>query len=67
MGYQQVAKCIEIGLLCQEIDPSKRPFIWDIIDDIRQVEGVNGSIKNDSEYKFGQARSYAPLDVLVSY
>ncbi|KAF7104966.1 hypothetical protein CFC21_105822 [Triticum aestivum] len=64
--YQQVAKCIEIGLLCQEIDPSERPFIWDIIDDIRQAEGVNGSIRNDSEYKFGQASSYAPLEAKAS-
>ncbi|KAF7111809.1 hypothetical protein CFC21_111773 [Triticum aestivum] len=65
--YQQVSKCMEIGLLCQEIDPSKRPFIWDIIDDIRQEECVNGSIRNVSQYKFGQTSSYAPLEVQVIY
>ncbi|VAI81545.1 unnamed protein product [Triticum turgidum subsp. durum] len=63
--YQQVAKCIEIGLLCQEIDPSGRPFIWDIIDDIRQAEGVNGSIRNDSEYKFGQISPYSEDDDML--
>ncbi|KAM3215248.1 hypothetical protein ACQJBY_067308 [Aegilops geniculata] len=63
--YQQVAKCIKIGLLCQEIDPSKRPFIWDIIDDIRQAEGVNGSIRNDSEYKFGQISPYSEDDDML--
>ncbi|KAM0927413.1 hypothetical protein ACQ4PT_002862 [Festuca glaucescens] len=42
--YQQVAKCMEIGLLCQEIDPSKRPFIWDMIHDIREMEGANGFV-----------------------
>ncbi|XP_045087075.2 cysteine-rich receptor-like protein kinase 44 isoform X1 [Aegilops tauschii subsp. strangulata] len=63
--YQQVAKCIRIGLLCQEIDPSERPFIWDIIDDIRQAEGVNGSIKNDSQYKFGQISPYLEDDDML--
>jgi len=63
--YQQLAKCIEIGSLCQEIDPSERPFIWDIIDDIRQAEGVNGSIRNDSEYKFGQISPYLEDDDML--
>ncbi|KAF7098889.1 hypothetical protein CFC21_100581 [Triticum aestivum] len=63
--YQQVAKCIKIGLLCQEIDPSERPFIWDIIDDIRQAEGVNGSIRNDSQYKFGQISPYSEDDDML--
>ncbi|KAF7104962.1 hypothetical protein CFC21_105820 [Triticum aestivum] len=63
--YQQVSKCMEIGLLCQEIDPSERPFIWDIIDDIRQVECVNGSIRNVSEYKFGQISPYSEDDDML--
>ncbi|KAM3215253.1 hypothetical protein ACQJBY_067310 [Aegilops geniculata] len=63
--YQQVSKCIEIGLLCQEIDPLKRPYIWDIMDDIGQMEGVNGSIRNDSDYKFGQISTYSEDDDML--
>ncbi|KAM0830195.1 hypothetical protein ACQ4PT_066368 [Festuca glaucescens] len=62
--YQQVAKCMEIGLLCQEIEPSKRPFIWDIIHDIREMEGVNGTISNAYEYTFGQISPYSEDDML---
>ncbi|KAF7104952.1 hypothetical protein CFC21_105814 [Triticum aestivum] len=62
--YEQVAKCVEIGLLCLEIDPSKRPFIWDIIHAIREMEGVNGTISNDSEYTFGQLNPYSKDDML---
>ncbi|KAK1613211.1 hypothetical protein QYE76_036884 [Lolium multiflorum] len=62
--YQQVAKCMEVGLLCQEIDPSKRPFIWDLIHDIRKMEGVDGTISNADEYTFGQISPYSEDDML---
>jgi len=62
--YQQVAKCIEIGLLCQEINPFKRPFIWDIIRDIREMEGVNGNISTAYEYTFGEISPYSEDDML---
>ncbi|KAI4969276.1 hypothetical protein ZWY2020_000190 [Hordeum vulgare] len=62
--YQQVAKCIEIGLLCQELNPSKRPFIWEIIHDIREIEGVNGQISNAYEHSFGQITPYSDDDML---
>ncbi|KAM0839609.1 hypothetical protein ACQ4PT_060205 [Festuca glaucescens] len=62
--YQQVAKCMEIGLLCQEIDPSKRPFIWDMIHDIREIEGVNGKFSDDCGYTFGQISPYSEDDML---
>ena len=54
--YQQVAKCIEIGLQCQDFDPSKRPFIWDIIEDMREMENVNVTISNIGEYTLGQVK-----------
>ena len=62
--YQQVAKCIEIGLLCQEHDPSKRPFIWEMIHDIREIEGINGKISNAYEHSFGQIIPYSEDDML---
>ena len=67
MVYQQVAKCLEIGLFCQEIDPSKRPYIWHIIHVIREIEGANGKISNAYEHTFGQVSSYAPWALLVNF
>ncbi|KAM3298163.1 hypothetical protein ACQJBY_039901 [Aegilops geniculata] len=63
--YQQVAKCIEIGLLCQEREPSKRPFIWDIINDISHMEVVNEEIKNANEYTFGKISSCLEEDDML--
>ncbi|XP_037461205.1 putative cysteine-rich receptor-like protein kinase 30 isoform X2 [Triticum dicoccoides] len=62
--YQQVAKCLEIGLLCQEIEPSKRPYIWDMIHVIRETEGANGKISNSYEHTFGQISPYSEDDML---
>ncbi|XP_051222372.1 uncharacterized protein [Lolium perenne] len=62
--YQQVAKCMEIGLLCQEIDPSKRPFVWDMIHDIREMEGANGKFSDACGYTFGQISPYSEDDML---
>ncbi|WVZ53729.1 hypothetical protein U9M48_004634, partial [Paspalum notatum var. saurae] len=36
--YQQVRKCIELALTCVEKDPQARPFIWDIITVLNQME-----------------------------
>ncbi|KAM0876121.1 hypothetical protein ACQ4PT_036375 [Festuca glaucescens] len=44
--YQQIAKLIEIGLLCQEKDPYKRPFISDIIRVINELENTDRSYKS---------------------
>jgi hypothetical protein len=60
LAYHQVAKFLEIGLLCQEIDPSKRPFIWDLMHDIREMEGVDGTISNAHENTYGKVSFYAP-------
>ncbi|XP_037419444.1 putative receptor-like protein kinase At4g00960 [Triticum dicoccoides] len=54
LAYQQVAKCLEIGLLCQEIDPSKRPYIWQMIHDVREIDGPNEKISNAYEHTFEQ-------------
>lgn len=64
MVYQQVATCIKIGLLCQEHDPSKRPFIWDMIHDIREIEGINGKISNACEHSFRQIVPYSEDNML---
>lgn len=67
MAYQQVTKCMEIGSLCQEIDPAKRPFIWDIIHDIREMEGVNGKISNAYECTFGLVKLVSSLNPQEPY
>ncbi|VAH99897.1 unnamed protein product [Triticum turgidum subsp. durum] len=60
LAYQQVAKCVEIGLLCQEIDPSKRPYIWQMIHDIREIDGPNEKTSNAYE----QISPYKEYDML---
>ncbi|KAM3298184.1 hypothetical protein ACQJBY_039907 [Aegilops geniculata] len=62
--YQQVAKCLEIGLRCQEIDPFKRPYIWDMIHVIREIEGANEKNRNAYEHTFGQISPYSEDDML---
>ncbi|KAL6629507.1 hypothetical protein ACP70R_029272 [Stipagrostis hirtigluma subsp. patula] len=39
--YKQVTKCIELALSCMNEDPPERPFIWDIIDTLNQIENAN--------------------------
>ncbi|VAI81532.1 unnamed protein product [Triticum turgidum subsp. durum] len=67
LAYQQVAKCLEIGLLCHEIEPTKRPYIWHMIHVIREIEGANGKLSNAYEHAFGQVSSNAPWALLVSF
>ncbi|CAM0901810.1 unnamed protein product [Alopecurus aequalis] len=63
--YQQVTKCIEIGLLCQEIDPCKRPFISEIIRDISQMDCTAGQISVEAiESTFGPINPYMEDDML---
>lgn len=63
MGYQEVTKCIELGELCQTSDPCKRPFIWDIIHDIK-LEGTNGNVSNVIESTVLQISPYSEDDML---
>ncbi|CAO2141153.1 unnamed protein product [Urochloa humidicola] len=64
--YQQiqVIKCIKLGLLCQEHDPCKRPFIWDVIRDINKMESTYGKLRNPYESSVSQISSYAEDDML---
>ncbi|VAI93738.1 unnamed protein product [Triticum turgidum subsp. durum] len=64
LAYQQVAKCLEIGLLCHEIEPTKRPYIWHMIHVIREIEGANGKLSNAYEHAFGQISPYSEDDML---
>ncbi|CAO2148079.1 unnamed protein product, partial [Urochloa humidicola] len=65
--YQQiqVIKCMKMGLLCQEHDPCKRPFIWDVIRDINTMESTYGKFRNPYyESSVSQISSYAEDDRL---
>ncbi|XP_037441556.1 uncharacterized protein LOC119309712 [Triticum dicoccoides] len=46
---QQIEKLIEIGLLCQQDDPYKRPFISEIIHVINELESTYSKISNTNE------------------
>jgi hypothetical protein len=58
--YQQITKLIEIGLLCQEEDPCKRPFINEIINGMNKLENMEREISNLSKSTVGQVISCAP-------
>jgi hypothetical protein len=62
VAYQhQAMKCIEIGMMCQSIDPCKRPFISDIMKEIGEMESMNNHINNaDESVTIGQVVPYAP-------
>ncbi|VAI81546.1 unnamed protein product [Triticum turgidum subsp. durum] len=64
LADQQVAKCLEIGLLCHEIEPTKWPYIWHMIHVIREIEGANGKLSNAYEHAFGQISPYSEDDML---
>jgi hypothetical protein len=52
--YQQITKLIEIGLLCQERAPYKRPFISDIVHEINDLESTDRQISNVNESTVGE-------------
>ncbi|XP_047063611.1 serine/threonine-protein kinase SIK1-like [Lolium rigidum] len=54
LGHQQVTKCIQIGLLCQNFDPEKRPSISDIIHDLNKMESESENINDVNEPTLGQ-------------
>ncbi|KAF7046956.1 hypothetical protein CFC21_055941 [Triticum aestivum] len=62
--YQQVAKLIDIGLLCTEIDPCKRPSISEIIHDINELERTDMQISNANEPTNEQICPYEEDDML---
>ncbi|XBI33194.1 hypothetical protein VPH35_056552 [Triticum aestivum] len=65
-AYQQlqITKCIGIGLHCQESDPYKRPFIWDVIHDINETEDTLGQTSNADESDADQIRPHWDDDML---
>ncbi|XP_047071045.1 cysteine-rich receptor-like protein kinase 29 [Lolium rigidum] len=54
LDYQQITKCIDIGLLCQDNDPCNRPSICEIVHDINEMERTNSQIRDDNESTAGQ-------------
>ncbi|XP_044354297.1 cysteine-rich receptor-like protein kinase 24 [Triticum aestivum] len=65
-AYQQlqITKCIGIGLHCQESDPYKRPFIWDVIHDINKTDGTLEQTSNADESDAEQIRPHWDDDML---
>ncbi|XP_071683880.1 uncharacterized protein [Lolium perenne] len=62
--YQQIAKLLEIGLLCQEKDPYRRPFISDIIHVINELESTDWQISNENKSTAEQMSAYSEDDML---
>ncbi|VAI81559.1 unnamed protein product [Triticum turgidum subsp. durum] len=64
LGYQQVTKCIEIGLRCQENDPYRRPFISDILCDFTNMEGANEQFSSNNGSTIDEISAYLEDDML---
>ncbi|XP_047057857.1 U-box domain-containing protein 52-like [Lolium rigidum] len=62
--YQQITKLIEIGLLCQEKDPYKRPLISDIVRGINELESTDRQVSNANESTVGHRSPYFDDDML---
>ncbi|KAM3277406.1 hypothetical protein ACQJBY_045344 [Aegilops geniculata] len=52
--HQQVTKCLEIGSLCQNIDPSARPSILEVTEKILEIVSTNNHSGNDNELTGGE-------------
>ncbi|CAM0878322.1 unnamed protein product [Alopecurus aequalis] len=53
-SYQQVARCIQIGLLCKNKESEKRPTISEIIECLNETETSEGQISTSRESSIGQ-------------
>ena len=42
LAYQQVKKCLELALRCIQDDPTDRPNISDIIDELKEIDTKDG-------------------------
>ena len=42
LAYQQVKKCLELALRCIQDDPTDRPDISDIIDELKEIDTKHG-------------------------
>jgi coatomer subunit beta' len=45
LGYQHVAKCLELALRCIQDDPTDRPDISYIIDELNEIDTKDGQIQ----------------------
>ncbi|KAM0909174.1 hypothetical protein ACQ4PT_014954 [Festuca glaucescens] len=63
LAYQQVTTCIDIGLLCQEIDPTNRPPIGKVMRDINEMDRTDGQTTNAYE-SFSLISPYPEDDML---
>lgn len=57
--HQQVTKCIEIGLLCQKIDPCARPSISQVMSKFFEMEMTYDKSRNANESTVSQINSPA--------
>ncbi|KAM0861975.1 hypothetical protein ACQ4PT_045541 [Festuca glaucescens] len=63
LAYQQVTTCIDIGLLCQEIDPNNRPPIGKVMRGINEMDRTDGQTTNAYE-SFSLISPYPEDDML---
>ena len=45
LACQQVKKCLELALRCIQDDPTDRPDISDIIDELKEIDTKDGQIQ----------------------
>ncbi|KAK3119795.1 hypothetical protein QOZ80_9AG0675300 [Eleusine coracana subsp. coracana] len=49
LWHEQVKKCLELALQCTRKNPIRRPFIWEILEELNEIDNKNGKARGDTE------------------
>lgn len=56
IDLQQIKRCIEVGLICVNLEQTKRPTIKKIVDMLRGLESMELNINNEVTSRVSQVR-----------
>ncbi|TVU26834.1 hypothetical protein EJB05_29399, partial [Eragrostis curvula] len=49
LWHEQVRKCLELALECTHEKPTRRPYIWDIVQGLHEIDNMNDKARGDTE------------------
>nr|XP_051228901.1 cysteine-rich receptor-like protein kinase 19 [Lolium perenne] len=65
IAEEQIQKCINVAARCMAENPKRRPYIWNIVDDLREVEPTIGHINFRSAHDSTASQiSPCPMEML---
>uniref|UniRef100_A0ACD6A6Z5 Uncharacterized protein n=1 Tax=Avena sativa TaxID=4498 RepID=A0ACD6A6Z5_AVESA len=66
IAEEQIQKCIHVAVRCMDEDPNRRPYIWNIVDDLSEVEPTIGhtNLQNANEPIASHQVMPFPLEML---